>query len=815
MHPTTQAHSQDVATDRAAQPPALPKFRFRPAPRPERRAFGIVRVVSLCASILVCLSPATPAIAEIESAYDVVVAGAGTGGTCAAIQAARMGASVLLLEETDWIGGQMNAAAVTSMDEGGVLVRERGIYQEFVGRVEAHYAKLGKTAETAYMMRHICCEPRVGRQILTAMLDEARKTAPLDLALRSAVTQVSKQGNTITGVTVQSGADSRKVACKILIDATEWGDVIPLTGARYRVGNCTNDAIDPSRGIQMLTWTAVIKEYPKGVPPPLLLTQEPPGYTPKVHQAFTKTLIAGDALQSNPFDSTSRPWNFVTFLMYRGMPDSTTPDDAPPITRTHMNYNNDYPVRIQDVEDPASRLKTLRSAQLKTLHLLYYIQHTLGKTAWSVADDEGYDSPHRLAELDAWLKDAPELAPFRPVLAHFSTMAYARESRRIIGLHTLTAREIERKTGTPVQFPSAVALGDYPIDLHGSMVEKLLEMDLDRPEDIPSEFSKHGSGPFAIPMECFIPETLDGFLAAEKNISQSRLANGATRLQPSTMLMGQAAGAMAALSLQFGVPTRQLDPVLVQQVLLEAGAPLFITPLRDLSKESPEWKAVQLTATHGMLTPVAGKFGPDQAVSAEQFAGIRKLLGATDDGSATDPVTRAAFAAALPAGAVQVDFASSEADKKRPITRSEAAQVLADYLHRQAMAKMTGKPQTLAWHSVLPATPPLLVVAAALRRELQRLVDRKIIDSPDYWIEHAVEGQTCDGAKVAALIAEGIRALDPAATADNPAEVLARLGIVSRPEYWAEHAKPGAQCSGVATATLIGNLSRLLARKRG
>src|SRR5690606_16376037 len=64
----------------------------------------------------------------IESAYDIVVAGAGTGGWAAAVQAARMGRKVLLLEETDWIGGQMAAAAVTSMDEAGPQVRERGIY---------------------------------------------------------------------------------------------------------------------------------------------------------------------------------------------------------------------------------------------------------------------------------------------------------------------------------------------------------------------------------------------------------------------------------------------------------------------------------------------------------------------------------------------------------------------------------------------------------------------------------------------------------------------------------------------------------------
>src|SRR5687768_9997628 len=63
----------------------------------------------------------------VRGRYDVVIAGAGTGGCGAAIQAAQLGASVLLLEETDYIGGQMNAAGVTSMDEGGTLVRDRGI----------------------------------------------------------------------------------------------------------------------------------------------------------------------------------------------------------------------------------------------------------------------------------------------------------------------------------------------------------------------------------------------------------------------------------------------------------------------------------------------------------------------------------------------------------------------------------------------------------------------------------------------------------------------------------------------------------------
>ena len=755
---------------------------------------------------------ATP---PLRPRYDVIVAGAGTGGTCAAIQAARMGASVLLLEETDWIGGQMNAAAVTSMDEGSLLVRERGIYHEFCERVEAHYRALGKSAETAYFLHNICLEPHVGQQILGTMLDEARQTAPLDLALRTTVTEVLRSGNTVTGVVVQAGTGRHPVACRLLIDATEWGDVIPLTGARYRVGNCTSDNIVPERRIQDLTWTAVIRQYPQGVPAALLLTNAPPGYTAKIHERFVKSLKAGDTVQGRPFDSKTRPWNFTTFIGYRGMPDSASAQDVPPITRTHMNFNNDFEVSVRDVEDPASRRQTCRAAQLRTLQLLYYIQHTLGKTDWSVADDEGFDTPYRRAEVETWLQDTPELVPYRAVLNHFSIMAYARESRRIIGLHTLTAREIERHPGTPTQFPTAVALGDYGIDLHGSMTPRLLEPDLDRPEDMPSESFKRGTGPFAIPFECFIPEKLDGFLAAEKNISQSRLANGATRLQPSTMLTGQAAGAIAALALKYNVPPRQLDPVCVQRALLAVGSTLFITPFRDVARDSPEWPAIQLTAVHGLLQPEQGRFGPDKPVSAAQLRAAMKGLFAKDVDTGTEPVTRAAFAAALQSGLasaqVKLEFTSNAADQARAITRSEAAQVLAELLEQRATARMTGATQTLVWNSVRPTTPPPAIdVGSTLPRDLQRLVARNIIPSANYWLEHAVAGQSCDGAEVAALLAKAALALEPTATAQPPIEVLAQHGVMSTPAYWIQHARAGQPCGGVTVAALIANLARQL-----
>lgn len=754
--------------------------------------------------LLALICAANASAAALKPAYDIVIAGAGTGGCGAAIEAARLGASVLLLEETDWIGGQMNAAAVTSMDEGKKLVRERGLYREFVAEVEAFYKPLGKSCETAYWNGHICMEPRVGQKILYAMLDKARGSGTLDLSLLSRVTKVVKEGDTVTGVEIETGKESQKIACKILIDATEWGDVIPLTGARYRVGNCTNDAIDLSRRIQDLTWTAVVKEYPQGVPSELLIRDAPPGYTAAVHERFVKSLIPGDKPGYK-----EKPWTFATFIGYRGMPDSSTTNKSRVITRTHLNYNNDYETRIAEVEVPTNRIATLRAAKLKTLHLLYYIQHTLAKTNWAVANDEGFDSPYNRAEVDAWLKERPDLEPYRATLNHFSVMAYARESRRVIGLHTLTAHEIERKNAKPVQFTNTVALGDYAIDLHGSMTAALIEQDLDGGMVLPKDFGDHGIGPFAISFESFIPEKLDGFLPAEKNISQSRLANGATRLQPSTMLMGQAAGTIAALAISHHVQPRNLDPVIVQKTLLDAGSILQIAPLRDVARSAPEWKAIQLVTVHGMLPLEDGNFTPAKDVSPLELSDIATKLRLRDPAKSSDPVTRTEFASVFDSASVKLRFASSDADRAKPITRSEAAQIIAEFLEKRAIAKMTGEAQTIDWTSVRPAAMASAVdLASGLDADLQQLVDRKIIDSPDYWREHAVKGKTCDGAKAADLILRAAREIDPSATAATAAKTLGENALVSRPEYWAEHAVAGKTCAGESVASLIGNIAR-------
>jgi hypothetical protein len=574
-------------------------------------------VLWMCCVIAVPLGlrAATPADAVYK--YDIVIAGAGTGGTSAAIEAARLGARVALLEETDWIGGQASAAAVSTMDEGDNLTPPSGLYREFLSRLDAYYLARGKSVATCYWQDNShCFEPSAVRKILGEMITEINSNATskghIDLYLQDRVVRVLSDGNTVTGVVTKRGLTLQS---KILIDATEYGDVLPLTSAGYRSGrsigvdhkdSCTQD----------ITYTMVIKKYAGGVPKELQMQHTPPEY-----EKWLPSLRAGWQIDGNP-KSLTLPVNFANHNAYRGLPDSSNPEayvstQFEQITRTVLNWFNDYPAHT-NIYDRDARMKILCEAKLKTLANLYYLQHELKEPLWSVANDEGYDTAFNRDE-----NSCPDIpAEFKAIEHNLPAMPYIRESQRLIGEYTLTAGDLRReKQGgeSVVGFGDAIAVGDYADDLHACDAASDLEGDLEHISDRAPGFR---SGPFEVPLRTLIPEKVDGLLAAEKNISQSRLANGATRLQPITMLTGQAAGALSALAVAQGVQPRAIQTQRVQIALLQAGSILAREPMPDLSMGTRPWQAAQFAVTHEWIAMEGAGFVPEKVVTRGQGAQI-------------------------------------------------------------------------------------------------------------------------------------------------------------------------------------------------
>jgi hypothetical protein len=164
----------------------------------------------------------------------------------------------------------------------------------------------------------------------------------------------------------------------------------------------------------------------------------------------------------------------------------------------------------------------------------------------------------------------------------------------MVGGETLKAGDLTRNADAK-HVATSIAMGDYFMDLDHGQTSHAIEADLDD-KDNPK-----GGGPFQVPFEVFIPEKIDGFVPAEKNISQSRIASGATRLQPITILTGQAAGTIAALSVKEGKQPRQLDPRKVQRVLLDSGCTLVQRWHSDVPWRSPVWKATQLLSLYQVM----------------------------------------------------------------------------------------------------------------------------------------------------------------------------------------------------------------------
>jgi len=559
--------------------------------------------------------------------YDVVIVGAGTGGIAAAISAARLGMRVALLEPNGMIGGQMSAAGVSTMDE--IKLNYSGFYKEFVDRVKAYYHNsffIPKSVGTCYWSSdQVCLEPSVGRAILEQMIFE---TSGIDLYLRADVIDILEKDQHVKGIILSDGQTFKS---HILIDATEYGDIIPMTSAEYRIGNQHSHTYQESC-IQDITYPAIIKRYDR-LPESLKFKTPPPGYA-KAKDEFQK--LIQNAPSSIPF-----PMEWSYHLAYRGLPDSSNfqsytaenSSEWSKITKTALNFANDYPTALSSIttywkalptlsteylQNPPIRSRINCEAKLKTLQLIYYIQQDLGHFDWSIANDEGY------AAIFDPIHDHCDNIPehFMEIEKHFPPIPYVRESRRIIGLKTLTIHDIWRERNNDLspshlRYHSAIALGDHGSDLHGCRENHELESTLNEiKEDI---WYGGEAGLFQIPFNTLIPKTLNGFLAAEKNFSVSRLANGATRLQPITMLTGQAIGILAALSIQSNLNPRSINPWLLQYELVFSGVRLDYKLFLDISHSHELWPYLQLASLYKIISLQGNTFNPQSLITQEEW----------------------------------------------------------------------------------------------------------------------------------------------------------------------------------------------------
>jgi hypothetical protein len=130
-----------------------------------------------------------------------------------------------------------------------------------------------------------------------------------------------------------------------------------------------------------------------------------------------------------------------------------------------------------------------------------------------------------------------------------------RETRRIEGKYILQINDAI----SGHKFDDTIALSGYPIDIHDPTGKGVQANTIE------------GDGSYAIPYRCLIPKVITNLLVAGRCISTSHEALATTRLTPSCMATGQAAGSAAALSILDDIAPKDIEIRKLQHHLLDNG----------------------------------------------------------------------------------------------------------------------------------------------------------------------------------------------------------------------------------------------------
>ena len=560
-----------------------------------------------------------------DKSCDVFVVGGGTGGFAAALAAARAGRTVHLLEETDWIGGQLTAQGVSALDEHEHIERFGGTRSYYAMRegIRAHYRRLSPALAAqshpnpgSCWVTRLAFEPRVAAEVLRDMAQPFIGSGRLSILTRTKVASAQVSVDRIESVLAVNLDDRRwiRIRPRIVIDATELGDLLPLAGAEYVIGaETTAETGEPHAQpleskphcVQSFTYTFVLERMTAGerhvIAKPERYEHYRDGqpYSLRIHVHGGE--IYGEETRWLDYQMLEQaPGTKGGLWTYRRLIDAALfpPDAGYPRDISMLNWpGNDY--RDQSILDrsPLEQARALQDAKRVSLGFLYWLQA---------------EAPRPDAA-----PGFPELRPRPDVFATADALGkhpYIRECRRIRSRKTIVEQEVSadyQSGARAARFEDSVGVGWYPIDIHNS-----------GPDDVGVSCRTR---PFQIPMGALIPVRVKNLLAGAKNLGTTHITNGCYRLHPVEWNIGEAAGALAAYALETG-----RDPAAIhadaklrrdlQRRLLAEGVPLAW--FTDVSADNPGFAALQMAAVTGEIDDA-----PDSLEAAALPAAARARLG--------------------------------------------------------------------------------------------------------------------------------------------------------------------------------------------
>lgn len=496
--------------------------------------------------------------------HDIVVYGGTASGVAAAVQAARMGKSVVVIEPSRHVGG-LTSGGLGYTDSGNKAVIG-GIAREFYQCVKNHYddpkawvhqrpeqyANYRPKDDTMWTF-----EPKVAEQLLRAMLDEHR--VPVVLGERLDRSKgVTLDGKSIVSITMESG---KAFGGKMFIDATYEGDLMAAAGVSYTVGREPNAKYGETLNGVARKWnqhnhrfTAKVDPFVKpGDPKSGLLhgidpTPLPPdGDGDHRLQAFCfRMCMSNVAANRVPFPKPADFDEAKYELLFRNFEagDLRFPmkPDMMPNGKTDTNNNcavsTDYIGGNYKYADAgyAEREKIIREHESYQKGLM-----------WSLTNHPRVPQKIR-DQMKPWGLAADEFTDN----GNWPHQIYVREARRMVSDYVVTENDCRRKRNTP----QSVGMGSYNMDSHNCARYVTPEGFVQNEGDV----QVSPGGPYRISYLSIVPKKGEcPNLLVPVCLSSSHIAYGSIRMEPVFMALGQSAATAAVMAIDDKVDVQAVE----------------------------------------------------------------------------------------------------------------------------------------------------------------------------------------------------------------------------------------------------------------
>lgn len=535
-------------------------------------AFGALLTVAGCGILTGCTAETG------RQQYDILVYGGGSGGFSAAIQAARLGKKVALLDPTGHVGG-MNVEGLGGTDidnhpEFQNSVALGGLALEFYRRIAAAYGRSAEfeavVAEKKKQPALWRFEPHVAEKVIADWLNEY----PIDTFHRARLAEggeaVKKEGARMIGLKTEDG---REFFAEVFIDASIEGDLLAAAGVSTVIGRESNAQYGEQRnGIRGETSH---KQFAVEVDPYKIPGDPSSGLIPTVQ----------DEPLGEPGSADHRLQAYCFRVCMTRDTTNQIPFSAPP------DYDRDqYEIYLRYLRAggrlyvPRAKLpgdKTDLNGGADLSHNLYGMNY--GYPGGSYAEREAIFEQHKnfTQGLFYFLSTDPEVGELAPELqkewaswglakdeftdnAGWPRRFYVRDARRMVSGYVITEAHIKKEGALPVEDPVAVAF--WPPDVHS--VRRIVVDGKAYNEGF--VFGGNWWKPFGISYRSLVPRESECVnLLTSTCPSSSHIAYGAIRIEWTFMALGQAAGTAASLAVDKGINVQEVDYALLREQLLE------------------------------------------------------------------------------------------------------------------------------------------------------------------------------------------------------------------------------------------------------